>query len=187
MLVQEIKEKLSDSEIVHLESIINFKSYLPFIEKKLLCDSIVEASLEQNENGLMACDYYNKELSKNIGIIVNFTDIELGEEFLQDYDILCELEVVDYVLNNMNQSDRCFIENMVDKEIEQRIRIGNSIESIIANKLDKLIDKLPTDKQLKSLSKSLVKDINKLDWDKLPMLKDMWLSANGKSGDKVNG
>jgi hypothetical protein len=61
----------------------------------------------------------------------------------------------------------------------------NSFANIIGNKLQQLIDKIPNDKQLKSLSKSLIKDINKLDWDKVPMLKQMWLTANGKSGEKV--
>lgn len=183
MLVQEIKEKLSGSEIVHLESIINFKSYLPFIEKKLLCDSIVEASLEQNENGLMVCDYYNKELSKNIGIIVNFTDIELGEEFLQDYDILCELEVVDYVLNNMNQSDRCFIENMVDKNIEQEMKINNSLENIIANKLDKAIEKLPTNKEIRRIMNDIPKAINKIDPTNLEILKG--IIGNQSEGEEI--
>jgi len=66
------------------------------------------------------------------------------------------------------------------------MQIGNSIESIIASRLDKLIDKLPTDKQLKSLSKSLVKDLNKLDWNQLPLLKEMWETATFKQGDKID-
>lgn len=181
MLISEIKEKLQNG--ISIDLIINIKPHLSHVEKKILCENIINASLDQNEDGLVICDYFNRELTKNIGIIVNYTDIEINnDEFLEDYDTLSEYGIVDYVLNNINKSDRFFIKSMVSKEIEQKVKISNSIESIIAKGLNKITEKLPDNKELKSLSKSLVKDLNKFNWDKVPMLKEMWLTANGKSG-----
>jgi len=180
MLIQEIKESFKKGKSI--SGIVEIKPYLSYVEKKILCDKIIEESLEQNENGLFLCNFFNKKIAKDISIIVNFTNIEF-EQTIQDYDYLSEQGIVDYVLNNMNQNDKVFIDEMVDKNIEQRIKLFNSIEGILANKMDKLIEKLPNDKQIKSLLKSLVKDLNKFDWDKIPMLKEIWKNANGGLGD----
>jgi len=183
MLIQEIKEKLSTLEIIDLSTIITIKPYLSHVEKKILCDNIINASLDQNEDGLIICNYYNRKLTTNMSIIVNYTNIEINnDEFLEDYDYLCEQGLIKYVLDNMNKEDKLFIEQMVSKNIGQSLKIGNSLESIIAKGLNKIVEKIPDNKELKSLSKSLVKDINKMDWDKVPMLKQMWLTANGKAG-----
>ena len=197
MLVSEIKERLENGEPI--DALINIKPYLSHVEKKILSENIIKGSLDKNENDLVVCDFFNRELTKNIGIIVNYTDIEINnDEFLEDYDTLSELGIIDYVLNNMNKSDRYFIKDMVSKCIEQEINIGNSIESIaqkgindlkviIEEGIAKIVEKLPSDKQIKSLSKTLIKDVNKLDWDKVPMLKQMWETANGKSKSGSDG
>jgi len=189
MQITELKEKLMTTpETIDLSTIIEIKPYLSHIEKKIVCDNIISASLNQNENGLIICDFYNQKLTTDISIIVNYTNIEISEdEFIEDYNYLCEQGIIKYVLNNMNKDEFNFIEDMVSANINQERKIGNSLESIIAKGINKLTDKLPTDKELKSLSKSLVKDLNKFDWNKIPMLKDMWLTANGKYGSGGDG
>lgn len=188
MLIQELKEKLTATpEIIDLSTIIEIKPYLSFVEKKIVSESIINGSLEQNEDGLTICNYFNKKLLSDIAFISNFTNIEIGEEFLEDYDYLCEQGIIKYVLDNINVDDWDFIEGMVNRSIGQEIKISNSLESIITKGINKFTDKLPTDKELKSLSKSLVKDLNKFDWNKIPMLKEMWLTANGKGGSDQSG
>jgi hypothetical protein len=180
MLVQEIKEKLSTPEIIDLSTLITIKPYLSHVEKKILCENIINASLEQNENGLFVCDYYNRELTKNISIIVNYTDININnEEFLEDYDYLCEQGIIDYVLNSMNKNDRFFIKSMVSKNINQKISIENSIESVLAKNLQSLTSKIPDEKSIKKLINDIPKSINKIKPDNMAILKDLF-----KQGDK---
>jgi len=181
MLVQEIKEKLSTPEIIDLSTLITIKPYLSHVEKKILCENIINASLEQNENGLFVCDYYNRELTKNISIIVNYTDININnEEFLEDYDYLCEQGIIDYVLNSMNKNDRFFIKSMVSKNINQKISIENSIESVLAKNLQSLTSKIPDEKSIKKLINDIPKSINKIKPDNMAILKDLF-----KQGDKL--
>jgi len=181
MLVQEIKEKLSTPEIIDLSELITIKPYLSHVEKKILCENIINASLEQNENGLFVCDYYNRELTKNISIIVNYTDININnEEFLEDYDYLCEQGIIDYVLNSMNKNDRFFIKSMVSKNINQKISIENSIESVLAKNLQSLTSKIPDEKSIKKLINDIPKSINKIKPDNMAILKDLF-----KQGDKL--
>ena len=184
MQIQEFKDE--NGSYNHKDN-FNIKKYIPFIEKKILVEDIIDGCLETNENGLLVVNNFMKKMVLDLKVVIAYTDIEFGEEIVNDYDFMVENKIIDKIIESIDDSELDFIESMVNKEIDQKIRIENSIEGILANKLDKLIDKLPTDKQIKSLSKSLVKDINKMDWDKLPMLKDMWLSANGKQGDVVNG
>lgn len=161
---------------------IEIKQYLSFVEKKLLCIDILEDCLIVDENGLLSCDFFKKKLLIDLKLIVNYTDIEFSKEFMGEYDFLVEQGILDHIIENIPASELDFIDEMISDELDQRIKIGNSLESIIAKGINKIAEKLPTDKEIKSLSKSLVKDLNKFDWDKVPMLRDMWLSANGKSG-----
>lgn len=170
MLVSEIKEKLENGELEILNT-ITIKPYLSHVEKKLLCENIIRASLDKNEENLTVCDYFNKKLTQDIGIIVNYTNIELSDEFLEDYDVLCEQGIVEYILNNMNKSDKDFIEDMVSKSIGQEIKIGNSIESIIAKNLQTLISKIPDEKSIKKILKDVPKIMNKINPENMEILK----------------
>ena len=119
---------------------------------------------------------------------MNYTNLEFSENLIEDYDYLAENVGIELILDQIPINEVEFILDLVDFELAQIVKLNNSIEGILANKLDKLIEKLPTDKQIKSLSKSLVKDINKLDWDKIPMLKDMWNVAIGNQSEgEING
>lgn len=174
MLVTEIQEKLSTLESVDLSTIINIKPNLSFIEKKMICDSVIEASLSQNENDLWVCDFFNKRLIMDIGIIADFTDINLNqEETVSDYNTLTELGVMDYILENMNQNDRWFIEDMVDREIEQKIRVENGIEGILASRLKEFIEKIPDEKGIKKIMNDIPKVLNKIKPENLQILQGL--------------
>ena len=103
MKVIEIKEALKEGNI--LDDLIQIKPYLSFAEKKILCDKIIEGSLYE-ENGMLLCNYYDKKLFIEISIINNYTDIELDEEnIVGDYDILCELGIVEHILKCLDDDE----------------------------------------------------------------------------------
>lgn len=166
---------------------IEFKSYLPIIEKQILANKIIDSCIITDDVGLNRIDYFYKYLTTQVSLIINYTSLEFSEELIKDFDCLTENGLLEDIIKQIPGSEIEVIMDIVEDELYQMVKLNNSVESILAKNLQQLIDKLPTDKQIKSLSKSLVKDINKLDWDRLPMLREMWLSANGKSGDKVNG
>lgn len=176
-------QDLMDEKGMYNGKEIEVKSFTSFIEKQILCNQVIDGCLETNENNMVVCNFFMKKLLKDMKIIATYTDLEFGEDSIQEYDFMIQNEIWDYILDRIADSEKNFIDEMINCEVEQRMRVGNSVENILSQKLQQLIDKLPTDKQLKSLSKSLVKDINKLDWDKLPMLKDMWNVANGNQSE----
>lgn len=165
---------------------IEVKPRISFIEKKLLCLNVLENCMDVDENGMVVCDYFLRKLVRDINIIKQYSNIELSDDnYISEYDFIVENELWDYILDRINDSELCFIDEMIDCELEQRIKTYNSLEKIVSNKLQQIIDKLPSPKDLQKLSKSLVKDVNKLNWDKMPMLKQMWETANFKQGDGV--
>lgn len=171
MKVIEIKEALKEGNI--LDDLIQIKPYISFIEKKIACDKIIDGSLYE-EDGMLACDYYNRKLFTEVFIVSNYTNIELDEEnIVGDYDILCELGITEYILENMNFEESFFIYEMIGNIIKQKIKITNSVENILAKGLNTLLNKLPNDKQIKSIIKTASKELQKFEPEKLKSLQDM--------------
>ena len=174
MRVFEIKELLKEGK--SLSDLIQLKSYIPFVEKKILCDKIIEGSLYE-ENGMLLCNYYDKKLFIEISIINNYTDIELDEEnIVGDYDILCELGITEYILKRLGDNEKYFIYDMVEDGICQKIKIGNSMESIVKKGLDKfvnIIDKNTNPKELSKLIKTFGKQLKDFDPNKLTQIQEM--------------
>jgi hypothetical protein len=170
-----INENLETNEI-------KIKKYIPFVEKQVLVQRVVDLCLDfDQDTNMVKVNFFNKKLSIDSQIILMYTDLEFAEEdFIKQYDFLVENNYFDYIFSQINSSELDMIYEAVEHEIEQAIQLNNSIEGILAKGINKIVAKLPNDKQLKSLSKSLVKDINKLDWDRLPILKQMFDTANGK-------
>ncbi len=183
MQISELKTKIEEGNSI--QDLIEVKQYLSTIEKQLIGSKIIDSCIVvDDESNLYKIDYFYKKLTSDVSFLVNYTNLEFSENLIEDYDYLAENVGIEWILNQIPISEVEFILDLVDCELAQIVKLNNSIEGILANKLDKLIDKLPTDKQIKSLSKSLVKDVNKLDWDKVPMLKEIWMTANSKSGEK---
>jgi len=174
MKVIEIKENLNQDKL--LNDLIKIKSYLSFAEKKIMCDKIIDGSLYE-EDGMLACDYYNKKLFTEISIINNYTDIELDEEnIVGDYDILCELGIVEHILKCLDDDEKYFIYDMVEDGICQKIKIGNSMESVVKKGLDKfvnIIDKNMNVKEINKLIKTASKELQKFEPEKLKSLQEM--------------
>ncbi len=183
MNIKELKEKLQNDGFIDFGE-LHIKTYLPLIHKKILVDNICTDLIEYDENGLAFANEIQKKISISIAVLLNYCNIEILEEdnmddVIETLDLLFKTgeyyKIEEYIGNDLDE-----LKWAVETEIENIKLRNNSLESIVAKGLNKLVEKLPNDKQLKSLSKSVIKDINKLDWDKVPMLKEMWQTANGK-------
>jgi len=189
MQIQELKERIPDSnsndsnifDITQILGGLEIKPYLPVAEKKLIADSIINSCIEIDENSIMKIDYFNKIIISNMSFIINYTNLEFSEDSIEDYDFLCKYKILDYIINSIDIDELNFINKLVEDELEQMIKIENSIEGIIAKGLNKLIEKIPDEKKIKSLSKNLIKDLNKLDMSKFSELKDVFNTVKGEN------
>jgi hypothetical protein len=193
MKLSEIKTALDKGE--QIKSLqINVKSYLPLISKTLMVlgykegketiGGIIDECIDISNNGIAYVNHFKKDMAIVCAIINWYSDITIDEVELDsdytNYDYYMISGLWEFVKNQLG-NEYNILADLIDKSIEEELRKYNSIESIINNNLNKLIDKLPTDKQLKKLTKTLVKDINSMNWDKVPMIKQMFETSQGKN------
>ena len=170
-----INENLKISEI-------DIKHYIPFAHKQLLCEKVIDVSTLVDENGIVSCSYFLKKLVTDINIMSFYTDLEFNENTAEDYDFLVQSGLFDDILDHINDGELDFIDEMVNKSIEQKISIGNSLSNIVAIKLEKLINSIPNEKTLKKLMNDIPKQLNKIKPENLNLIKEV---LGNKQGDNV--
>jgi hypothetical protein len=175
MKVSEIKEKLSSGVKIEDLGITPIK-YLPHARKVLICEDIADKSITQ-ENGITICDHFRKEQAIDLYFLMEYADLEFDCD--DAYDFLKESSVYKYVVDNIPESERLFIYEGVYDLIEQKLRIENSIEGILARNLTRLIDFLEKNYDKKSINK-LVKDFKGISSDKIPFVMDLYNTIEGK-------
>ncbi len=182
MLVQEIKEKIEVGKSV--DDLLEVKQYLSIIEKNLLVNKIIDSCITIDEiNGLSKIDYFYKKLTSDVSLLVNYTNIEFSENLIEDYDYLCENVGIERILNQIPITEVEFILDLVDCELTQIIKLNNSIEGILASKLDKLIEKIPDQKGIKKIMNDIPKQINKIKPENLEILKG--IISNQSEGEEI--
>lgn len=191
MKISELKQQIEEGK--NYKDIIEFISYIPFVKKKIMCESIADSCIKE-ENGMIICDHCMKQLTTDIMLINNYTNLEFNEEsYVEEYDYLCENDIVDYVVGKIKKSETYFIQDMVWEEIENRMRINNTIEGILNRGLNKLADIINNNldpKKINKLIKTVAKELRSLDFDKLEGLKgimDVLEGKNIKSNAKAGG
>lgn len=185
MKIEELKQQLQEKK--QLSELIKITSYLSYTKKQIICETIIDNSITENENGMLVCNYFSKKLSKDIYLIINYSNIEIGDNLLEDYDYLCENKIVDYVLSKIDDNEKNFIYDMIELEIEQKVKIGNSIENLINKNLQRFIDVIEknTDpKALNKLIKTASKEFKNFDPDKLKYINELKNVIDGKQVDK---
>ena len=172
MLVQEIKEKIEAGKSV--DDLLEVKQYLSIIEKNLIVNKIIDSCIVLDEiNGLSKIDYFYKKLTSDVSLLVNYTNIEFSENLIEDYDYLAENVGIEWILNQIPISEVEFILDLVDCELAQIVKLNNSIEGILANRLQALINKVPDEKGIKKLMTEAQKQINKIKPENLEILKGL--------------
>lgn len=178
MKIQELKTLLTQGrKLEELE--IEIKPYIPVIEKKVIVERIIEGSINTDENGIVSVDYFNKLLLTEIAFINNYTNLEFSDEdTIGEYDYLVENEVVKWILDKVKSSELNFIYEMVYDELQQRVEIGNSLSNVVAVGINKLINKIPTDKDLAKLIKVAGKELKNFNPSKLKEIQEMMKVVN---------
>lgn len=183
----ELKSKFTQD--TKINDILTIKKYLPIIHKRILVDNIISSVKDYTDNGMVKINYINLELYKHVYML----------EMLSNYAFTPDtmIEEIDYMLENGIMTSFHYelgsqllwdIDGLIEKEIDQMLKVENSMESIInthlylfQDKLDLLINKIPdfkedtVNKWIKSLSKTL-KNINP---DQFSKVQEMMHFAKG--------
>jgi hypothetical protein len=157
--VEQVKEDLS---------LIIIKEYIPFAFKKKMVEDIIEHCASVDENGVTHIDSALKQMAFEFSILNQYTNLDLPEgNIIDTYDILKENGIVKHILNKINNNELQFIRECINEQINYIITIDNSIENLVAKGITTISNKFPDEKSLVKLTKEVVKQINKIDQNKL--------------------
>lgn len=177
--VTEIIEKIKNGNNNAFDG-IQIKDYLPISTKRLMCEEIAKNSIIE-QDGVKIKDSIAYEIAFDLIIVSFYTNVDIDE----NYDEVCEYKIIDFIKENMNQSEREFISEHSYYMIQNEINNHNSIAGVINRQLTKFINIIDKNTSPKAM-KSILKEVQKLDLDKIPMIKQLVETLSGNEINKIN-
>ncbi len=175
MNIKELKEKLQNNTL-KLEE-LNIKTYLSLIRKKILVDNICTDLIEYDENGIAFVNEIQKKITFSVSTLLNYCNVEILEEDNMD-DVIETLDLL-FETGNYYEIEKYIGEDLdellwaVETEIQNIKLRNNSLESIVAKGLNKVVNTLPNDKQIKSIIRTASKEFQKFDPSKMKEIQEM--------------
>lgn len=174
-----VNSKLNDHAVGdYLKKELEVKDYVPFVEKRELCERVLNACNVKNDNGLVEIDSVSRYIIFTISVIMKYTNLEFssGEDdidSIDEYDMLCQNGLLNPILSVIGE-EYAACNNMLNMMMEDIIANNNTVENILglaSNRLlgsvDKIIDVL-ADK-----IEELEVDLSQIDIDKFKWIKDL--------------
>lgn len=165
MLMNQDKNKLMKVEQKQelLKKILEVKSYLSIKDKKELVQDIVDECILY-EDGVFKFDDIEKYICFTMKVIATYTNLELSDDIEDDYDMLCETKLLDFVINAFKQEyDEV---NILLQMKCDYILSNNNIEAQVGKFLTAISDKLDL------LSDVLVDKMGNINLNQLPINKE---------------
>lgn len=178
MLITELQNE--DGTYIGTTIDIQVKPYISFIEKKLLCLNVLENCMGSDDNSMVICDYFLCKLVRDINIVKQYSNVDISDDnYISEYDFLVENKVFDFIINGIDPSELNFIDLMIEREADQRMKVCNSVEGILANRLDKIISKIPSEKEITKIIKEIPKAMNKIKPENAEIFKSLIQKQGG--------
>ena len=90
-----------EEKIKYLKKKLNVKPYIPFTEKRELCETVLDGCCE-TVGSIVEVDSVSRYLFFTIAIIAKYTDLEFGKtdglDSVDEYDMLCQIGVLNEIL-----------------------------------------------------------------------------------------
>jgi hypothetical protein len=145
--------------------------YTNFATKKAMVEQVANNCITY-DNDMMIVDYAMKEMGLSLSLLQFYTDIDMeSPEF--NLDKMYEEGQIDELKKQLPISEWCLLTEMLDGKIDEMKTVYNSIAGVLNRNLNKLISKIPTEKEMSKLLKSLQKTLEKVSPETLSILKDI--------------
>jgi len=173
--IETIRENDYDIGVLDL----NIKKYLSLTEKKILIEKILDICIIEED--IKRIDFTLKEFAYEYMLVNLYARINIGtEDIVEIYDELKEKGIINKIITNIPESEIRFIDNVLQKEIEQVQLVDNSLAGVVSKQLSKLVEKLPDSNEINKMIPKLSKQINKISPDSFKFLTDAigWSKGN---------
>jgi hypothetical protein len=171
-----------DEAILDSSKIVTVLS-IPYKYIRVMVNNIKTSCLEKGEDGVLKLNSWMKTVALQYNYLVNKTNINLKDgDMFENFDKLRESGILNTILNVTNRvKEYDVILNILNEEIEEELRLNkfelqfnwqkeNSAEAQIKKFLDMILSKVPDEKTIKDLLKSVKKDFKNFDISKLNFL-----------------
>lgn len=175
--IQEFKDKkvqntkLNEHAVFdYIKNALEVKEYVPFVEKRALCEKVLEASCTQN-GSIIEVDSVSRYILFTISVLTKYTNLEFentdGEDAIDQYDLLCSNGLLNPILGVIGgEYETCNnILNMMMADIDAN---NNNIVAVFDKALTQILDYVDDFADILSDKvKSMKLDLNQIDIDKI--------------------
>ena len=163
----------------YIKEKLEVKDYVPFAEKRELCEKVLNASNARNDNGIVEVDSVTRYIIFTLSVISKYTNIEFSSgndtEFdsLDEYDMLCENHLLNPILEVIGE-EYAACNNMLNMMMADIEANNNTVEAVLGHTIGKISDSI--DNFIDVLAEKVEKmdlDLNQIDINKYKGLIDL--------------
>ena len=156
----------------YIKKTLEVKGYVPFAEKRALCERVLNACNDVDKNGLVKVDSVKRYIIFTLSVISKYTNLEFSsgadEEFdsLDEYDMLCQNDLLNPILDVIG-AEYTSCNNMLNMMMADIVANNNTVENVLgvaANKLLATVDEFTA--VLADKVESMNLDLSQIDIDK---------------------
>ena len=153
MKITELVEKIKTNKIQNtdykphavedfLMENVEFKTYLPFVDKRELCANVLEAACTKN-GSLVEVDSVDRYIFFTINMITTYTNLEFENteerDQIDDYDLLCENNLLNPILGCIG-TEYASCNNLLNMMMDDINTNNNNITVVFNDVAQKLLD-----------------------------------------------
>ena len=168
-----------DERVEYLKKELEIKTYIPFADKRELCELVIETCCSKEDDGLIKVDSVARYIAFTISVIKKYTNLEFssgeedGYDSLDEYDMLCENGLLNLILAIIGD-EYATCNNILNMMMEDTIANNNTVEAVIGRALDKV--GLSLDVLMATLAQKVEEmelDLSQIDIDKYKGILDL--------------
>lgn len=132
----------------YIKETLEIEEYLPFIKKREICSMVLDGCNYVDDNtGMIKVDSVSRYIIFTITMLTAYTNLEFSHDeetdTFDDYDMLCKSGLLNIILNII-ESEYTACNNMLNMMMTDLIANNNTIENVIGNLGNKLLNNIDT-------------------------------------------
>ena len=175
--------KTEKIKLIHFDSLeIEVLQSTTFQEKINLVATMFESAIDR-DNGLHILNYNSLDLAYKVLLVEKYTNLTLPKDYLQSYDMLVSSGIYTKIYESIPVKElsdlNMVLENYIDTE-RDKYEQKNTIQYIIKDGLNKLIEKIPNEEGMKEFIKNASNELNNLNPDNLKFVQEFLKATQGE-------
>ena len=161
----------------YIKEKLEVKTYIPFAEKRELCERVLNASNTKGKDGLVKVDSVSRYIIFTLSVIAKYTNVEFSSgkdtEFdsLDEYDMLCQARLLNPILEVIGE-EYAACNNMLNMMMADIEANNNTVEAVLGHTLGKVTDSI--DNFIDVLAEKVEEmDLSQIDIEKYKGLLDL--------------